>query len=84
MFFRILSAAGPTNLALVTFLVPVGAVLLGTTFLAERLEPQQILGMAVIFLGLATVDERLPATFARAATRRILPGRALAWRPALR
>ena len=69
LFFRILAAAGPTNLALVTFLVPVGAVLLGTTLLAEQLEPRQALGMAVIFLGLATVDGRLPAAIARLATR---------------
>jgi drug/metabolite transporter (DMT)-like permease len=68
LFFRILAAAGPTNLALVTFLVPVGAVLLGTTVLAEHLEPRHMLGMAVIFLGLATVDGRLPAAIGRLVT----------------
>lgn len=78
LFFRILASAGPTNLAMVTFLVPVGAVLLGTTLLAERLELGQVLGMATIFLGLATVDGRLPAAIARLAFRRLLPGRALA------
>jgi drug/metabolite transporter (DMT)-like permease len=71
LFFRILAAAGPTNLALVTFLVPVGALLLGTTLLGERLEPRQIAGMAVIFLGLATVDGRLPAALVRRAARRV-------------
>ncbi len=60
LFFRILAAAGPTNLAQVTFLVPVGALLLGTTLLGERIEPRQVLGMAVIFLGLASVDGRRP------------------------
>jgi drug/metabolite transporter (DMT)-like permease len=78
LFFRILAAAGPTNLALVTFLVPVGAVLLGTTLLAERLEPRQVLGMVVIFLGLATVDGRLLAAITRLVTRRALAARPVA------
>jgi drug/metabolite transporter (DMT)-like permease len=78
LFFRLLAAAGPTNLALVTFLVPIGAVLLGTTLLAEQLEPRQAIGMAVIFLGLATVDGRLPAAIARLAARGATPERALA------
>jgi drug/metabolite transporter (DMT)-like permease len=78
LFFRILAAAGPTNLALVTFLVPVGAVMLGTIALAEQLEPRQVLGMAVIFLGLATVDGRLPAAIARLATRGAATEQALA------
>jgi drug/metabolite transporter (DMT)-like permease len=75
LFFRILAAAGPTNLALVTFLVPVGALFLGSTLLGEQLEPRQVLGMAAIFLGLATVDGRLPTAIARLANRRVLVGR---------
>jgi drug/metabolite transporter (DMT)-like permease len=78
LFFRILAAAGPTNLALVTLLVPVGALLLGSTLLAERLEPRQLAGMAVIFLGLATVDGRFPAALFRRATRRVAAPGALA------
>lgn len=65
LFFRILAASGPTNLALVTFLIPVGALFLGSSLLHEQIELRHILGMSVIFSGLATVDGRLPAAVAR-------------------
>jgi drug/metabolite transporter (DMT)-like permease len=64
IFFRILAAAGATNLLLVTFLIPVSAVLLGTLFLQERLDPRQFAGMGLIALGLAAIDGRLFARFA--------------------
>ncbi len=69
LYFRILAAAGATNLLLVTFLIPVSALLLGTGVLGERLEPRQLAGMALIGLGLATIDGRWVAA-ARARTRR--------------
>lgn len=59
LFFRVLVRAGPTNLALVTFLIPVSAILLGTLFLGERLTLAQVFGMATIGLGLALIDGRL-------------------------
>lgn len=59
LFFRVLVKAGPTNLALVTFLIPVSAILLGTLFLGERLTLAQGFGMATIGLGLALIDGRL-------------------------
>lgn len=59
LFFRILARAGATNVMLVTFLVPVSAILLGVTFLGERLEPTMLPGMAGIGLGLAILDGRL-------------------------
>lgn len=58
IFFRILSAAGATNLALVTFLIPVSAVLLGVLLLGEVILPKHIVGMALISLGLAAIDGR--------------------------
>lgn len=58
IYFRILAAAGATNLLLVTFLIPVSALLLGIGLLDERLEPRQLLGMALIFAGLAAIDGR--------------------------
>lgn len=60
LYFRILALAGATNLALVTFLIPVSAILLGTAFLGERLAPQHFAGMGLIALGLAVIDGRLP------------------------
>ncbi|MDP6345343.1 MAG: DMT family transporter [Alphaproteobacteria bacterium] len=59
LYFRILATAGATNLLLVTFLIPISAVLLGALFLAERLAPAHILGMALIGLGLAAIDGRV-------------------------
>lgn len=61
LFFRILETAGVTNLMLVTFLIPVSAILLGAVFLGERLEPKHFLGMALIAAGLAAIDGRLLA-----------------------
>lgn len=61
LFFRIMATAGATNLALVTFLVPVSAIILGILFLGETLQPKQIAGMALIGIGLACIDGRLPA-----------------------
>jgi drug/metabolite transporter (DMT)-like permease len=65
LYFRILSTAGATNLMLVTFLIPVSAILLGTLFLNEVLAPRQIAGMALIGVGLAAIDGRLINWFTR-------------------
>ena len=59
LYFRILATAGATNLLLVTFLIPISAILLGTAFLSEALLPRQIAGMALIGLGLSLIDGRL-------------------------
>lgn len=61
LYFHILATAGATNLLLVTFLIPVTAILLGTSFLGERLEMRQVAGMALIALGLAAIDGRAVA-----------------------
>jgi drug/metabolite transporter (DMT)-like permease len=60
IYFRILATAGATNLLLVTFLIPVSAILLGALVLGEHLAPTHFLGMAVIGVGLAAIDGRLP------------------------
>jgi drug/metabolite transporter (DMT)-like permease len=59
IFFRVLATAGATNIQLVTLLIPVSAILLGTAFLGERLEWRQLAGMGLIALGLAAIDGRL-------------------------
>jgi drug/metabolite transporter (DMT)-like permease len=61
LYFRILAAAGATVLLLVTFLIPVPAILLGALVLGERLEPRHYAGMALIGLGLAIIDGRIAA-----------------------
>jgi drug/metabolite transporter (DMT)-like permease len=59
LYFRILSMAGATNLLLVTILIPVSAIMLGTAVLGEHLEARNLLGMAFIGAGLAVIDGRL-------------------------
>jgi drug/metabolite transporter (DMT)-like permease len=58
IYFRIIARAGATNALLVTFLIPVSAILLGMLLLGERLEWHQIAGMVAIFVGLAAIDGR--------------------------
>lgn len=58
LYFRILAMAGAVNLLLVTFLIPVSAILLGVAVLGETLEPRHLLGMAMIAAGLAAIDGR--------------------------
>jgi drug/metabolite transporter (DMT)-like permease len=59
VYFRILARAGATNVLLVTFLIPVSAILLGTLILGEQLAVRHIVGMAAIALGLTAIDGRL-------------------------
>jgi drug/metabolite transporter (DMT)-like permease len=59
LYFRILATAGATNLLLVTFLIPVSAVVLGVLVLGEQLSSRHLLGMALIGVGLAAIDGRL-------------------------
>lgn len=59
LYFRILAVAGPTNLLLVTFLIPVTAILLGALVLGERLQPRQFAGMLLIGFALALLDGRM-------------------------
>jgi drug/metabolite transporter (DMT)-like permease len=59
IYFRLLASAGATNLLLVTFLIPVSAILLGALVLNEHLELRHFAGMAFIGLGLAAIDGRL-------------------------
>jgi drug/metabolite transporter (DMT)-like permease len=63
VFFRILASAGAVNLMLVTFLIPVSAIVLGRAFLGEALAPRDFLGMALIGLSLAAIDKRLAGRF---------------------
>ena len=59
LYFKIVATAGATNLMLVTFLMPVVAITLGVIVLHETLELRHIAGMALIAVGLITIDGRL-------------------------
>ncbi|MBT3437118.1 MAG: DMT family transporter [Oceanospirillaceae bacterium] len=59
LYFKILASAGATNIMLVTLLVPMSAILLGSLFLHETLEWVHFVGMGLIAMGLAVIDGRL-------------------------
>jgi drug/metabolite transporter (DMT)-like permease len=61
LYFRLLSTAGATNLLLVTFLIPVSAILMGTLGLGEHLDARHFVGLALIGAGLAAIDGRVLA-----------------------
>lgn len=64
IYFRILATAGATNLLLVTFVIPVVAVLLGALALDETVTLNAIAGMLLIFIGLSVIDGRALSAFA--------------------
>lgn len=59
LYFRVLATAGATNVLLVTLLIPVSAILLGTVFLGEQLELKHLFGMGLISIGLLAIDGRV-------------------------
>ena len=59
LYFRILATAGATNLLLVTFLIPISAIIMGAVGLGEHLAPRHFAGLAFIGAGLAAIDGRL-------------------------
>lgn len=58
IYFRILATAGATNVLLVTFLIPISALLLGVGVLGEVIKVLEYIGMGCIFIGLIIIDGR--------------------------
>ncbi|UTW56090.1 DMT family transporter [Kordiimonas sp. SCSIO 12610] len=59
IYFKILAEAGATNIVLVTFLIPVSAVMLGVIYLGEKLYAHHFYAVLCIFIGLIAIDGRL-------------------------
>lgn len=59
LYFDIITKAGATNASLVTLIVPLFALLLGVLFLGESLLTREIVGMALIGIGLILFDGRI-------------------------
>jgi drug/metabolite transporter (DMT)-like permease len=70
LFFRILASAGAVRLALVTFLIPVSATLLGVAFLDQVPELRHLAGFALIAVGLFAVGRRSRVTASSAGNSR--------------
>ena len=69
IYFRLIARAGATNALIVTFLLPVSAILLGIVLLNESVDARQLAGMAAIFLGVAAIDGRAARFIARVVRR---------------
>ncbi len=59
LYFHLLAAVGATNVLLVTFLIPISALLLGVGVLGEDIRLAEYAGMGCIFLGLIIIDGRV-------------------------
>ncbi len=58
LYFYLLAVAGATNVLLVTFLIPISALLLGVGVLGEVIRISEYAGMGCIFMGLIIIDRR--------------------------
>ena len=67
IYYRLLAQAGVVNTSLVSFLVPLSTLMLGTVFLGDRLEAASVTGMIFILSGLAVLDGRVLKLFKLAA-----------------
>ena len=59
IYFKILAEVGVNSIALVTFMIPISAVVLGYFMLGETLSNESVFAVALIFAGLAVIDGRL-------------------------
>jgi drug/metabolite transporter (DMT)-like permease len=65
VFFGVLRRSGATNVMLVTLLVPVTAIVLGSLVLGEHISPREIAGALVIGSALLLIDGRVLKFFGR-------------------
>ncbi|MBE8183117.1 MAG: DMT family transporter [Candidatus Portiera sp.] len=59
VYYHLLSQVETTKVAMVTFIIPPIAILVGWVMLGEVLSPNMYLGMLIIFLGLMFLDGRI-------------------------
>jgi drug/metabolite transporter (DMT)-like permease len=64
LYFTVLRRAGATNTLLVTLLLPLTPIILGTLFLGETFGPREMAGAALIGIALVILDGRLPRALA--------------------
>jgi drug/metabolite transporter (DMT)-like permease len=63
IYFRILKVAGANNASLVTFFIPISAIILGVSVLNEQLRWNSIAGLTLILLGLFVINNRFNHIF---------------------
>lgn len=70
LYFRLIDRAGASNAMLVAFIQPVVAIILGVLALGESFAAKEMIGAALIALGLVAIDGRV---FGKLAPRRSVP-----------
>jgi drug/metabolite transporter (DMT)-like permease len=65
LYFRLIDRAGASNAMLVAFIMPVVAIVLGVVALGESVSVKEMIGAALIALGLVAIDGRVFAKLAR-------------------
>jgi drug/metabolite transporter (DMT)-like permease len=65
LYFYLLAAVGATNVLLVTFSIPISALVLGVSVLGESIKSVDLFGMGFIFVGLLIIDGRASKLFRR-------------------
>lgn len=63
IFFKIIARSGPSNVMLVTLLVPISAILFGRVFLGEVIVAREYIGAIIIGAALLVMDGRVFARF---------------------
>jgi len=61
IFFRLVHTMGPTRISLIAYVMPIVAIVAGMLVLNEVLEPQTIVGTAIILSGVGLANSRLGA-----------------------
>lgn len=56
ILFKIIKTAGASNTSLTTFIIPIFAIAIGTIFLGESFEINEVIGVILILLGLAFIQ----------------------------
>lgn len=59
IYFKVLVSAGATNVLLVTLMIPISALMFSFFILGEQIQINDLIGMAMIFSGLLTIDGRI-------------------------
>lgn len=59
VWFQLIFSAGASNTSMVTFLIPITALILGSVFLKETIEISAIVGLLIILSGLGIAQNRI-------------------------
>ncbi len=59
LIFWLIPIVGGTSASTITLIAPISSIWLGVVFLSEELLPVQMIGMAIIFVGLLCIDGRI-------------------------